>query len=69
MYPQNLRFIETELRLDNENFQKLKMHVLFLGGIIGNADFVDLEEDDSDDDVEVGCEYESRIVCWDEMVV
>ncbi len=57
------------VQLDAENLQKLKLHILSLGGITANAEFVDLDEDDSDDDEEVGCEDINRIVSWDEIVV
>ncbi|KAK5670825.1 hypothetical protein QVD99_002594 [Batrachochytrium dendrobatidis] len=59
---QNLRRIETELKVDAQNLEKLKLHILSLGGISANADFEDLEEDDSDDDMDVSCERFNRIV-------
>jgi hypothetical protein len=69
VYAQNLRRLDDSVQLDAQNLQMLKLHILSLGGISDNADFEDLEEDDSDDDVEVSCEDFNRIVSWDEIVV
>lgn len=71
VHAQNLHRLEDDsIHLDRHNLQKLQMHILALGGISANADFVDLEEDDSDDDdVEVSCGDVNRIISWDEIAV
>lgn len=50
--------------------QKLKLHILSLGGIKANADFVDSEdeedESDDDDDDNVEVSYGKRI-SWDDI--
>jgi hypothetical protein len=71
VYAQNLRRFEEPLGLDPQNFEKLKLHILFLGEAVANADFVDLEEewDDDEDDLEVNYEDLNRTVTWDEVVV
>ena len=68
VYIQSLRRPDGSVQLDGQNVRKLKSHILALGGISANADFEDLEEDDSDDDVEVSCGDFNRIVSWDEIV-
>ncbi len=37
--------------LDAENLQKLRLHLLSLGGLTENADFEDSDEDDDDDNI------------------
>lgn len=71
VYAQNLRRFEDSFQLDEQNLQKLKLHILALGGINANADFVDSEEEDSDDDSDedVLCTNFNRIVTWDEISV
>ncbi|KAJ1513379.1 hypothetical protein HMI54_003033 [Coelomomyces lativittatus] len=74
VYPQNLHFIETEVKVDYQNLQMLKLHILALGRINANADFKDLEENDSDsndsdDDIEVSYQDVNRIISWDEITV
>lgn len=71
VYAQNLRRFDEPLGLDPQNLEKLKLHILFLGEIVANADFVDLEEewDDDEDDLEVNYEDLTRTVTWDEIAV
>jgi hypothetical protein len=71
VYAQNLRRFDEPLGLDPQNLEKLKLHILFLGEIVANADFVDLEEewDDDQDDLEVNYEDLNRKVTWDEVAV
>ena len=66
VFPHNLHKLDDMVQLDNENLEKLKLHIIFLGGVVANADFEDLDEDDSDDDV---CEIVNHAVSWDELVV
>ena len=71
VYANNLRRFEDSFQLDEQNLQKLKLHILALGGIHANADFVDSEEDDSDDDSDedvIRTNF-NRIVTWDEISV
>jgi hypothetical protein len=72
VYAHNLGRLEDSVQLDGKNLQKLKLHILALGGISANPDFADSEEDDSsdddsDDDLEVGPGYYNRTVTWDEV--
>ena len=69
VYPHNLHTFEYSAHLDRQNLQKLKLHILALGGISANADFEDLEEDDSDDDGEVSCGDLNQIIILDEIAV
>ena len=71
VYAQNLRRFEEPLGLDAQNLEKLKLHILFLGEVVANADFVDLEEewDDDEDGLEVNYENMNRTVTWDEIAV
>ena len=70
VYAHNLKRFDESVRLDPENLEKLKLHLLFLGKVVANADFVDLEEeDDEDDGLEVDWENRNRIVRWDEISV
>ena len=70
-YAQNLRRFEEPLGLDPQNLEKLKLHILFLGEVVANADFVDLEEewDDDEDDLKMNYEDLARIITWDEIAV
>ena len=69
VHPHYLHRFEDSVKLDEQNLQKLKLHILALGGISANADYVDLEEDGSesgdDDDLEVIC----GPIRWDEITV
>jgi len=67
VYAQNLRRPDDSVHLDAQNLQMLKLPIISLGGISANADYEDLEEDDSDDDVT--CEDFNRIFSWDEIAV
>ena len=51
--PENLDECEEEdaTILDTENLQKLKLHLLSLGGIAANPEFVDSDEEEEDDDI------------------
>jgi hypothetical protein len=70
VYAQNLRRFDEPLGLDHQNLQKLKLHILFLGEVAANADFVNLEDDEDDeDDFEVNYEDLNRTVTWDEIAV
>jgi hypothetical protein len=71
VYAQNLRRFDEPLGLDPQNLEKLKLHILFLGEVVANADFVDLEDDgeDDEDDLEVNYEDLNRTVTWDEIAV
>ena len=71
VYAQNLRRFDEPLGLDPQNLEKLKLHILFLGEIVANADFVDLKEewDDDEDDLEMNYEDLARIITWDEIAV
>ncbi|KAJ2985958.1 hypothetical protein HDV02_000277 [Globomyces sp. JEL0801] len=69
VYPQNIRLFEESVQLDAQNLEKLKMHILSLGEISANADFVELEEDSDDDDyLEMPYEENNRFISWDEIV-
>ena len=71
VYPQNLTDIDADLKLDDRNLQKLQLHLFSLGVITANADFEDLEDDDTDSDddiVGVSPGHYNRIVTWDEIV-
>lgn len=71
VYPQNLKQFEDSdsVHLDDQNLEKLKVHILSLGGISANADFVDLEEDSDDDDFLGIYKDTNRFITWDEIVV
>ena len=70
VYAQNLRRFDEPVRLDHQNLEKLKVHILSLGGIVANADFVESDDDDEDDDEEVICEAAmNQVVGWDEIAV
>jgi hypothetical protein len=69
VYAQNLRRFDEPLGIDPQNLEKLKLHILFLGEVVANADFVDLEEEWNDDDLEVNKDDLNRTVTWDEIVV
>jgi len=47
----------------------LKLHLLSLGGIVANADFVDSDEDEDAEGNEVCSMYMDKTVRWDELVV
>ena len=66
VFPPNLDKLDDTVQLDKENLEKLKLHIMFLGGVVANADFEDLDEDDSDDDDDI-CEFVKRAVSWDDI--
>ena len=77
-----LHRFEEPIQLDEQNLEKLKVHILALGGIEANADFVDLEEEEEndesddddddesdDDDVELSYGQFKRLISWDEITL
>jgi hypothetical protein len=58
---------DDQIVVDPENLNFLKLHLLSLGGIVANADFVDSDEDAEGD--EVCSMYMDKTVRWDELVV
>ena len=57
--------------LDSHNLHKLKLHLLSLGGLAANAEFVDSDEEEDDDDgsIETSLDKIDRTVRWSEIVV
>lgn len=68
VYSQNLRSFEEPIYLDDQNLEKLKLHLVNLGGLRANEDFVDMEEDDDDECFEVSEELVNRIVTWVDVI-
>ena len=48
MYPHNIRFLDDLVQLDAQSLEKLKLHLLFLGGLQANAEFDDSDEEEED---------------------
>jgi hypothetical protein len=73
VFPQNLRHIETDIKLDEESLQALKLHILSLGSIKANAGYYwieDEDDDDSVDEVEVDLsDNVNSIVTWSDIIV
>jgi hypothetical protein len=70
VFPQNIRFFDDSLELDDQNLKKLKSHLIFLGGLKANADVDDSEgEDDDDDDLYLPSGEWNRIVSWDAIAI
>ena len=60
---------DDQIVVDPENLNYLKLHLLSLGGIVANADFVDSDEDEDAEGNEVCSMYMDKTVRWDELVV
>lgn len=71
VYPCYLKPVEESVQVEASSLEALKTHVLFLGEVVANADFIDEEsEEESDDDDDLVCVGDtSRPIRWDEIVV
>lgn len=47
----------------------MKLHLLALGPLAANADFVDLEEEEDEDDYDVLEVMSGNVVTWDQITV
>ena len=75
VYPHSIRFLDDLVQLDAQSLEKLKLHLLFLGGLQANAEFDDSDEeeeehdDDDDEDLYLPSAELNRIVTWDAVVM